>query len=190
MSSESKSHGVARGGIQQRKPKENASSPSLPAEGMPSIQEDDEKLAFKKIVSLVNHADRSEKSIRDRLSRDGFNEDDIDTAIKKALDYGFIDDMRFAEVLVRSRVSQSKGSDGIARELAENGIDATDVEGWPYEFGLSYDEELDRALAYLRRKPPRSKNLREGAYRKLAQRGFPSSIASSAARMYIEEVQA
>ena len=98
--------------------------------------------------------------------------------------------MRFAEVLVRSRVSQSKGSDGITRELAENGIDATDVEGWPYEFGLSYDEELDRALAYLRRKPPRSKNLREGAYRKLAQRGFPSSIASSAARMYIEEVQA
>ena len=149
--------------------------------------DDGSKRAFKKIVTLVNHADRSEKSIRERLVHDGFCEDDIEIAVQKASDCGFIDDMRFAEVLIRSRVSQFKGSAGIVRELSEHGIEATDVPGWPHDFGVSHEEEIERALAYLRKKPPHSKNTRDGAYRKLVQRGFSSEIASSASRLFVDE---
>lgn len=145
--------------------------------------------ALKKIIALVNVSDRSQRGIRDRLARDGFTEPDIETAVEQAKQYGIIDDKRFAEVLVRSRISQGKGSSGIVRELAENDIDANDVPGWPYEFPLSSDEEIERAIEVLMRKPPRAKNKRDAAYRKLMQKGYPSAVASSAARMWHESIQ-
>lgn len=147
---------------------------------------DDASKALKKIVDLVNVSDRSEKTIRERLHRYDFSEEGIDEAVEKAKGYGFIDDARFAEILIRSRVSQGKGSTGIERELVSNGIDPSSVEGWPYEFDVGYDAEWERALSLLDRKPPRSKNLREGAFRRLVQKGFPVAVASSVARAWSE----
>ena len=145
--------------------------------------------ALKKIVALVNARDRSEKAIRERLARDEFPENEIDEAVEQAKYYGFIDDTRYAEVLVRSRITQGKGSAGIVRELAENNIDPDTVPGWPFEFPVSHEEEVNRALSLLDRKPPRTKNAREGAYRRLMQKGFPSSVASSAARIWSEQAE-
>lgn len=142
--------------------------------------------AFKKLVDLVNVSDRSEKAMRERLARDDFGEQAVGEAIERAKSYGFIDDNRFADVLIRSRIAQGKGTAGIERELASHDIDASEVPGWPFEYGIDSENELDRALSLLERKPPRSKNLREGAYRKLMQKGFTSSVASSAARMWYE----
>lgn len=142
--------------------------------------------AFRKIIALVNVSDRSEAAIRTRLARCGFSEQDIDDSVARAKECGFIDDIRYGEVLVRSRISQGKGSVLIERELAENGIDPYEVPGWPHDFPLSFEDELERSLDILGRKPPRSKNMREGAYRKLVQKGYPSAVASSAARLWEE----
>lgn len=142
--------------------------------------------ALKKIIALVNASDKSERAIRDRLVREGFSEPAIEGAVGQAKQYGFIDDRRFAEVLVRSRISQGRGSAGIIRELAENDIDAEDVPGWPYDFPLSTEEETERAIGLLQRKPPHAKNKREAAYRRLMQKGYPSMVASSAARLWFE----
>ena len=46
---------------------------------------------------------------------------------------------------------------------------------------------MQRALALLRRRPPRAKQAREAAFRKLVGQGFPTDIASSAARLWSEE---
>ena len=146
----------------------------------------DSNAALKKIVALVNASDKSELAIRQRLQKDGFTESAIQESVGQAKNYGFIDDSRYAQVLIRSRISQCKGSAGIMRELAENGIDASDVEGWPYEFAISHEEEINRAVDLLNKKPPHSKNAREGAYRRLMQKGYPSSVASSAARIWSE----
>lgn len=151
-----------------------------------AIETDESERAFKKLMDLVNISDRSEKAMRERLKKDGFEDLDIDVAIDRALSYGFIDDMRFADVLIRSRISQGKGSAGIERELAGHDIDINDVPGWPNEYEIDSEIELDRALSFLDRKPPRSKNQREGAFRKLVQRGFSTSVASSAARIWSE----
>lgn len=142
--------------------------------------------AFKKIVALVNASDKSERAIRMRLQQAEFEESDIEEAVQRAKDYGFIDDMRYAEVLIRSRVSQGRGMRGIERELLESDIDPELVPGWPYEYGITDETEFQRALDLLKRNPPRSKNLREGAYRKLVTKGFSSSVASSAARVWSE----
>ena len=146
-----------------------------------------EEEAFRKIVALVNISDRSEHTIRERLTKAGFEQRAVEQAIVRAKSYGFIDDCRFADVLIRSRLSQGKGSQGIVRELAAQNIDIETIPGWPYEYDVDDDRELERALALLNRKPPRSKNKREGAFRKLMGSGFSSSVASSAARMWTEQ---
>ena len=142
--------------------------------------------AFSKIVAILNVGDKSEWAIRDRLSREGYATESIDEAVERAKSYGYIDDARFAGVLIRSRIAQGKGVCGIERELRNQDIDIESVPGWPHEFGVNDDSELDRACSLLEAKPPRSKNPREGAYRKLVGKGYSSSIASSAARLWHE----
>lgn len=141
---------------------------------------------MKKIIAWVNASDKSERAIRERLERDGFEQAEIDEAVARAVDYGFIDDLRYAAVLIRSRLAQGKGESGIRRELASHNIDIDDVPGWPEEFVGSDDSEVDRALNYLERHPSRSKNVREGAFRKLVQRGYSVSVATTAARIWSE----
>ena len=144
--------------------------------------------AFKKIVALLNASDKSEQCLRKRLTAADYSQDAIETAISRAKEFGFIDDARFSEVLVRSRAAQGKGLQGIQRELTENGIDP---DGLDPELFAEFDDdaEIERALSTLRRKPPRSKNLRQSAYRKLVQKGFSSTVASSASRVWCEEQQ-
>ena len=145
--------------------------------------------ALKKIVALVNVSDRSEKAIRERLTQTGFTPDAIEEAVTQAKTYGMIDDMRYASVLIRSRIAQGKGLSGIARELDGHNIDIDLVPGWPEEFDIDESTEIERAVALLEKRPPRSKNLREGAYRKLVSKGFSSSVASMASRMWTDSLQ-
>ena len=117
--------------------------------------------------------------------RDGFSREVAESAVQRALDCGLIDDVRYGAVLVRTRVAQGRGRRGIEDELERAGIAASDIPGWPEEFfsiddfnpfrvnanaedgvvGCSFgsessdEQEIERALALLRRKPLRSKNI-------------------------------
>ena len=144
------------------------------------------KDAFSKIVALVNVCDRSEKALRERLAQAEFSESEIEDAVERAKRCGIIDDLRYADILIRSRLNQGKGAVGIERELREQGVDIDQVAGWPFGFGVDDESERQRALAFLEAHPSRSKNKREGAYRKLVQKGYASSIAASAARTWAE----
>lgn len=145
--------------------------------------------AFKRIVAILNVADKSELAIRQKLESCGFSERSIEESVNRAKEYGFIDDRRYGELLVRSRVAQGKGSLGIEHELRSNGIEPESVPGFPYEFNIDFEQELERALGLLERKPPHSKNKRDAAYRKLVQKGYPSQVASTAARSWYETVR-
>lgn len=140
--------------------------------------------AFRKIERLCLVREQASEQLRQRLVRDGFEHDAIEAAIARALACGLVDDRRFADVLVRSRLSQGRGRRGIASELERLGIDSDAVDTL-----VDMDDdasEVDRALALLDRKPPRSKNRRDGAYRRLAQKGFSASVSSTAARLWCE----
>ncbi len=149
--------------------------------------------AFRKIERLSCVREQSSTALRRRLVREGFSEDDVQAAIGRALACGLVDDGRYAEVLVRSRLSQGRGRHGIEAELADVGIGADEAaaivdEALDDGCGQAGREEseIERALVLLDRHPPRSKNLREGAYRRLVQKGYSSSVASSAARQWCE----
>ena len=143
----------------------------------------DSERAFKKIIDLLNASDKSERQIRERLKKLEFTAQAIDEAVVRAKEYGFVDDRRFARILVISRISQGKGRCGIERELKSHGIDPLSVEELNDD-ACGDEGELERALTLLERKPPKSKNLREGAFRKLVQKGYSTSVASNAARIW------
>lgn len=142
---------------------------------------------FKKVERLCLVREQSSVKLARRLVREGYDERLVEDAIRQAQSWGLLDDARYAEVLVRSRLAAGKGIAGIERELAQCGIALEDVNGWPEDFEACQESEEERAYAVLRKHPPRSKNVREGAYRKLATKGFSASVAASVARAWAEE---
>lgn len=155
-------------------------------EALDPLQEEDAERAFRKIERLALAREQASAALRARLVREGFPPEAADAAVGRALACGLVNDARYAEVLVRSRLSQGRGAQGIAAELESLGIDASVVPGWPEEFAVDHESEVARALALLDRKPPRAKNKRDAAYRRLAQKGFGASVASTAARIWSE----
>lgn len=186
---------------------------SLSLEPIVSKRTEDETRAFEKVTRLACSRERGSRELIDRLVRDGFSQEVAESAVRRALDCGLIDDTRYGAVLIRTRVSQGRGRKGIEDELERAGIAASDIPGWPEEFfsvddfdpfrvnanaeddvvvcsfgsESSDEQEIERALALLRRKPPRSKNVQASAYRKLVTKGYSTSVASAATRRFMEE---
>lgn len=159
---------------------------------MPEGKESDAKQtvegAWRKIQRLCAVREQSSVLLTQRLTREGFDAACVDEAVGRALACGLLDDARYAECLVRTRLAAGRGVAGIERELAKCGLSLENVDGWPECFVQAPDgeNELSRAIALLRRNPPRSKNRREGAFRKLCSKGYSAGVASTAARMWSE----
>lgn len=147
---------------------------------------DEEDLAFQKILRLVKAREVARKTLYQRLIRDGFSEDVVLSALDRATRTGLVDDGRFAEALLHSRLVQRRGIQGIMAELKNLDIDISLVSGWPEEFSLDDESETERAVSLLRKKPPQARNQRAAAYRRLKQKGFASAIAMRAARIWAE----
>lgn len=143
----------------------------------------DSQAAFKKIERLVKVRDRSVQEVTERLRKDNYPEQSINDAIERALRCGYLDDERFADLLIRSRLRAGRGLAGIVAELKRNGIDPeTQLDSFPDAYLLMFPDQKDSAIALLCKKPPRSKNKLQAAYAKLIRSGYTSALASEAAR--------
>lgn len=149
--------------------------------------EEEAARAFKKIVKLASIREQATEKLKARLLRDGFSEAAASSAIERAVACRIVDDERYAESFVRMRMAQGRGRRGVERELENLAIRIPDEEVWDEALERSGSaDEFERALALLERKPPRSKNQREGAYRKLMQKGYSCDIAARVSRQWAE----
>ena len=147
---------------------------------------EEESKAFKKILKLASIREQASKKLSERLLKDGFSEEAVANAMDRAIRAHIVDDRRYAEAYMRTQLAQGKGRRGIERALEQLDIASPSEEAWELAYEHFGDDELERAISLLNRKPPRSKNLRDGAYRKLVQKGYSSDVASTAARKWYE----
>lgn len=124
-------------------------------------------------LNLLAHRGRSEKELRQRLRQKGFTPDAIDEAIRRVVDWGYLDDERFAAAWVEQRqTSRPRSRRALAYELREKGVDREIIETtideaeidevtdarrlaadkWRKERGLEPDKRRQRTAAFLARR--------------------------------------
>lgn len=84
-------------------------------------------------AKLLGFCDRSEKEIRERILKKGYSEEECEEAIAFCLEYGYLDDNRFAKHFVHDSVEIKKfGKRRIKQDLRMKGVG---------------DEAIDEALS-------------------------------------------
>jgi len=146
----------------------------------------DSEEAMNALVRLLSARERSVQEAHNRLLGKGYSPESSLNAIERAVGCGLLDDQRFAEGLIKDRISAGWGRRRIDADLHLFGIVRESIEGYPEAF-FNDDEQLEQALFALRRHHSRSKNPRQAAYRHLMGKGYSSDIANAAIRRLEDE---
>ena len=86
--------------------------------------------ARRKAMRLLEHMDRTEKGLTDKLHQAGFSPEAVEDALAYVKSYGYIDDCRFARNYISFRM-ESKSRQKILSELQIKGVDRqTALEAW------------------------------------------------------------
>jgi regulatory protein len=140
----------------------------------------------------LNRRERTEAEMRAHLSRAGIDADDVDRAIDTLVEEGYLDDARFAHLLVQDkRALEGWGSERIRQVLVARGIDRELIEEALAEQGA--EDEMDRALELLRRRfpaPAEDRRERERALGVLLRKGFDVELALDAIAAHAREATA
>ncbi len=150
-------------------------------EGLSAMQLESEKAAaFDKALTHLSATRKTEKQIRDFLTKKGYLPAVCDYAIDKLREYAFIDDKEYAKAYLES-AAKKKGSRLIRMELRQKGVGEGEIDGALEE--LDEGQELLSAQAilqkYLRGKPLDKETLQK-AYRYLLGKGFDYETAKDA----------
>ena len=88
---------------------------------MASVSEE-QKNARRKAMLLLEHMDRTEKGLSDRLRQAGFSAEAAEDAMDYVRSYGYLNDQRYAVNYISFRMG-TKSRQKILQELARKGID-------------------------------------------------------------------
>ncbi len=157
-------------------------------EGLAKMQMESEKtVAFDKALAHLSATRKTEKQIRDFLTRKGYLSAVCDYVVEKLRGYDFINDCEYAEAYLES-AAKKKGSRLIRVELRRKGVNEDAIEG--ALSGLEQGQELAAAKEILE-KYLRGKVLEEKteakAYRYLLSKGFDYDVAKAAFSEFEEE---
>lgn len=144
---------------------------------------EEQKDATRKAMSLLEHMDRTEKGLRDKLRQSGFSPDAVDAALAYVQSYGYIDDSRYARTYIVYRMD-SKSRQKIIQELIGKGVDKeTAVAAWEEEAALNSPDERTLLIRTVEKKYAPGTELDEKEMRRLygylVRRGFQFSDISS-----------
>jgi regulatory protein len=152
--------------------------------GMGTHTEKGERLGHALGVAFryLNRRERTAAEVRSHLESQGLEEGAIDQALAVLLEDGYVDDARFARLLVHDkRELEEWGSERIRRTLVGRGVAAELIDDALQ--GEAEEGELARAVALLRRRfpsPPADRRERERALGVLLRKGFESELALDA----------
>ena len=134
--------------------------------------------ARKKALRLLEHMDRTEKGLTDRLLRAGFSEELAEDTVSYVKDYGYINDRRYALNYIMYRI-HDKSRQKIFQELSGKGIDRQTIQdAWEEAEELETPDERALLCQMIEKKYEPGAELDEREMRRLygylARRGFRS----------------
>ncbi len=144
------------------------------------------RVCYTVLTEMLSRRDHSTDEVRQKLIDYGFRNQEIDIAISHALEHGYLNDGRFMSYFIEERKRRGWGRRKIEVELRRKGIDFEAIPGYPEAFFCEEDDR-ERALSVLKRKPIPSDRAYEKLVRHLMTKGFPYSIASDAVRAHLSE---
>lgn len=129
--------------------------------------------AYDKALSLLEVREHTAKEIREKLLKRGYGDEEVDDAISRLLEEGAIDDARYVESYVRSRIR--KGGESVrlmSLRLRERGVAKEALDACVKEYGESpeYFEALKKNYGALLLKKGE-----DGAIRSLMNKGYTLS---------------
>lgn len=141
-----------------------------------TLQPEEQKKARRKAMLFLEHMDRTEKGLSDRLRQAGFSKEAAADAISYVKSYGYIDDARYAENYISYRMD-SKSRQKLLQELAAKGVDReTAMEAWERAAELQQPDERAVLRKSVEKKYAEGTELDEKEMRRLygylARRGF------------------
>ncbi len=127
------------------------------------------KIAF----NYLSYSDRFEREVIERLKREGFTKEEIDSTIEKLKNYGYLNDKRTAEEFIRSRIRKGWGPEKIKIELMRRGVTEDEAEILIKKIFKDFEEdEIIMKLAEKFLRSGRGENLMERLKVFLFRKGF------------------
>lgn len=146
-----------------------------------------QRSAHDKAVQLLARREYSELELRTRLERDGFAADEMDTALTALIEAGYVSDVRFGEMLVRSRVRGGYGPARLRAELRTHALSDALIQQLIDAAGVEWSELAQQQLQ--RRygdKPVADRRDRARRMQFLMRRGFDGETTRSAMQAFDE----
>ena len=148
----------------------------------------EKRSAFDKLVDIISRQYNSKSEIKNKLIKKGYNIKAIDLAIKQAEDYGYINDLQYAESLVKSKSNKSRAE--IKQILFQKGVDKNIIQQTALVISPEQEKEnvIKLAQKYMKNKQPDQKVL-QSLYAYLFRRGFDRAAINSAIRLYKQDFE-
>lgn len=155
-------------------------------------RDDNKNRSFEYGLWLLGRRPYTQKNLREKLEGKKFESDEVDAAISRLLELGFLDDLEFAKNYIRqSTLGKPKGGRRIRFELMRKGVDKELIEQAIEEANL-HDAEPELIMLALKNYLKKLHNLpREKIYARamgfLMRRGFPYNESKKAISTYLDE---
>lgn len=147
------------------------------------VTESEERSAFEKLISLISKQMYTKFEIKQKLLNYGFNDSVVNSAIKKAEEYGYVNDELYAKLLVDAKKNKSKLE--IKFILYKKGINNSIICKETEKIDENQEKENAVKLAdkYMKNKEINQKTI-AGLYGYLSRKGFISSSVNYALKKY------
>lgn len=93
-------------------------------------------------LKMLDYCDRTASELNEKLKGKGFSEETAALTVAALQDCGIVNDARYAENYIQSKLGSGKGSRWITMKLREKGISANDIENAFFETGESENENI------------------------------------------------
>jgi regulatory protein len=134
--------------------------------------------AFERAVKLLAGRPKTRARLEQALLAKGHDAAEVEQALNRAQELGYLDDRRYAETRARAALAEGRAPGAIVHKLTAEGVDASLAEAAVSAASEGYDP-AEAARGLLKRR----KLTGLKAARFLAGRGFPEDVVRSVVRL-------